>query len=37
MAFDRCFVEEPPLAPVASGHTAACFLADSPEAVATDA
>jgi peptide/nickel transport system ATP-binding protein len=27
LAFDRCFVEEPPLADVSGGHSAACFLA----------
>ena len=27
LAFDRCFVEKPPLAAVAGGHRAACFLA----------
>lgn len=28
--FDRCRVEEPPLAPVEAGHTAACHLHDLP-------
>jgi peptide/nickel transport system ATP-binding protein len=27
LAFDRCFVEEPPLVRLADGHEAACFLA----------
>jgi oligopeptide transport system ATP-binding protein len=27
LAFDRCFVEEPPLVRLADGHQAACFLA----------
>jgi peptide/nickel transport system ATP-binding protein len=27
LAFDRCFVEEPPLVLLADGHEAACFLA----------
>jgi peptide/nickel transport system ATP-binding protein len=29
LAFDRCFVQEPPLVELADGHRAACFLADS--------
>jgi peptide/nickel transport system ATP-binding protein len=31
-AFDRCRVEEPPLRPLDTGHSAACHLHDLPEA-----
>jgi peptide/nickel transport system ATP-binding protein len=31
-AFERCRVEEPPLRPLATGHSAACHLHDLPEA-----
>jgi peptide/nickel transport system ATP-binding protein len=34
LAFDRCFAEEPPLAPVGHGHHAACFLADEVARIA---
>jgi oligopeptide transport system ATP-binding protein len=32
LAFERCFVEEPPLVSLAYGHQAACFLARGDEA-----
>jgi oligopeptide transport system ATP-binding protein len=31
LAFERCFVEEPPLVRLADGHRAACFLARGDE------
>jgi len=31
LAFDRCFVEEPPLLELGGGHQAACFLAQPPD------
>jgi oligopeptide/dipeptide ABC transporter ATP-binding protein len=34
LAFDRCFVEEPPLMELAGGHRAACFLAEPAPASA---
>jgi peptide/nickel transport system ATP-binding protein len=37
LAFDRCFVEEPPLAPVGGGHRAACFLAGETTGETVDA